>query len=400
MTSPIRPDDLDLLSSYLDNALPEAARANLEARLSAEPELRATLDSLRTTVRVLRAAPALRPPRNFTLDPARYRRRTPWWASYRAMQTVGALGALVSAVLIVVGIFSSTLLGVQSVPAPASGAIAVLPTSNVTTQSGRFESTPTLGQRASDKAAAPATQTNEIVGQDALSASQAAPTVTTLAAVPTLPPTVAAASLFSATGVVPPSSADETAAGLSAAQPPQQTALAEEYRTTVAVAGAAAAQAPTATQQILKSQGDNQNAQSPGPAQPGEVAPFAATSQPQPSVLQATALPSATVTSTPSPAPTTTRVPATTTLQATSVIALDVTATLIAEQGGAGGKVEPSVAATLTLASGLRDNKDDNVHRNDITRPFAAPAYFLIIGIALFIFSVMLFGIGWLRSRL
>jgi hypothetical protein len=66
------------------------------------------------------------------------------------------------------------------------------------------------------------------------------------------------------------------------------------------------------------------------------------------------------------------------------------------EQGGAGGKVE---SASATLTASLRDNKDANV-RGQTTPPLAAPAYFFIIGIALFVFSAMLFGIGWLRSRL
>lgn len=400
MTSPIRPDDFELLSAYLDNALPEATRADLESRLAAEPELRATLDSLRTTIRVLRAAPTLRPPRNFTLDPARYSRRAPWWASYRAMQVVGALGAFASIVLIVLGLFTSTM-SFQSAPAASNSAIAVLPTSAAATQNSRPESTPTLGPRASDKAAAPATETNALLGQDALSASQAVPTTTPLVTIQTLPPTVAAAPLFAATNAIPPSAADETAAGQPALPPSGQTPLAEGYQPTAGVmAGAAAAQPPTATRPVLKAQADSgQNAQSPRPAQPGQLA-LAPTQPLQPLVPQATALPSATATGTPGPAPTATQILPTPSPQSTTVVVLAATVTGPGgEQGGAGGKVEPAALPSATLTAGLRDNKDANAHGRAIP-PLAAPAYFFIVGIALFIFSAMLFGVGWLRSRL
>jgi hypothetical protein len=398
MTSPIRPDDFELLSAYLDNALPEAARADLESRLATEPELRATLDSLRTTIRVLRAAPSLKTPRNFTLDPVRYR-RVAWWASYRTMQVVGALGAFASVVLIVLGLFTSTM-SFQSAPAASSGAIAVLPTSAAVTQNSRLESTPTLGQRASDKAAMPATETNAMLSQEAASTSQAVPTTTPLVTIQTLPPTVAAAPLLAATNAAPPSAADETAAGLSAPQPSEQTPLAEGYRPTTGVmAGAAAAQAPTATRPASKSQAESgQNAQSAGPEQPAQLVP-PATQQLQPIMPQATALPSATETGTPSPAPTATLVPPTASPQSTTVVAVGATATGPGEQGGAGGKVESATSPSATLTASLRDNKDDNVRRQT-TQPFAAPAYFLIVGIALFVFSTMLFGVGWLRSRL
>jgi hypothetical protein len=62
--------DFDRLSAYLDNQLSERERAALEARLKAEPELRATLGELRLMVRALRALPPAKAPRSFTLTPA------------------------------------------------------------------------------------------------------------------------------------------------------------------------------------------------------------------------------------------------------------------------------------------------------------------------------------------
>src|SRR5579859_4543134 len=98
---PLPEQDFELLSAYLDNQLSADERRALEARLADDSDLRAMLDDLRRTISVLRAAPRLLPPRNFTLDPAKYQRAKPWWARYGAMQAIGAVGALASAALIV-----------------------------------------------------------------------------------------------------------------------------------------------------------------------------------------------------------------------------------------------------------------------------------------------------------
>jgi anti-sigma factor RsiW len=62
--------DFERLSAYLDHQLSPGERADLEARLAREPELRATLRELRLTVRALRALPPVKPPRSFVLTPA------------------------------------------------------------------------------------------------------------------------------------------------------------------------------------------------------------------------------------------------------------------------------------------------------------------------------------------
>src|SRR5438105_4377683 len=101
MASSIKPQDYELLSAYLDGELSEAERKTLEARLSAEPSLAAGLNDLRVTIQIVRAAPRLKSPRNFTLDPARYGTRKRWWERYGLMQFAGALGAFASLLLIV-----------------------------------------------------------------------------------------------------------------------------------------------------------------------------------------------------------------------------------------------------------------------------------------------------------
>ncbi len=100
---PLSRDDLEALSAYLDGALSAQERAALDSRLAAESELRTTLDDMRRTVHILRAAPRLAVPRNYTLDPARFARRAPWWMRLDVFRTMGLLGAAASTALIVLG---------------------------------------------------------------------------------------------------------------------------------------------------------------------------------------------------------------------------------------------------------------------------------------------------------
>ncbi|PWB54954.1 MAG: hypothetical protein C3F13_05740 [Anaerolineales bacterium] len=61
--------DIELLSAYLDNQLSSKDRAHLEARLTAEPELRKELQALDQTRQLLRQLPRHRAPRNYYLKP-------------------------------------------------------------------------------------------------------------------------------------------------------------------------------------------------------------------------------------------------------------------------------------------------------------------------------------------
>lgn len=71
----LKPSPLEQLSAYLDGKFTPRQRADLEKQLAANPQLRADLESLRRTRAVLRAAPRLRAPRNFTLTPQMVRAR-------------------------------------------------------------------------------------------------------------------------------------------------------------------------------------------------------------------------------------------------------------------------------------------------------------------------------------
>jgi hypothetical protein len=97
------PEEFALLSAYLDDALTTRQRQALEARLAASPELRAQLDDLRAMRAMLRAAPVLKPPRDFRLDPARYARRA-WWSRLELLRLTGALSAVAAMLLLALGI--------------------------------------------------------------------------------------------------------------------------------------------------------------------------------------------------------------------------------------------------------------------------------------------------------
>ncbi len=57
----------ELLSAYLDGELTEAEQERLEARLARDPSLRAELQSMRSTVSLMRELPQVSAPRNFML---------------------------------------------------------------------------------------------------------------------------------------------------------------------------------------------------------------------------------------------------------------------------------------------------------------------------------------------
>lgn len=65
----INAKDTEAISAYLDGNLDPRERERLEARLEREPGLRAELNALDRTRRLLRTAPQYRAPRNFTLTP-------------------------------------------------------------------------------------------------------------------------------------------------------------------------------------------------------------------------------------------------------------------------------------------------------------------------------------------
>ncbi len=100
--------DWNLLNAYLDDELPSRERSAFETRLGREPDLQSEMESIRTTVSLMKLAKRVPVPRNFTLDPAIYGQpaRLTLWNRLSAAslpRTAMALGTL-SAVLMCVGV--------------------------------------------------------------------------------------------------------------------------------------------------------------------------------------------------------------------------------------------------------------------------------------------------------
>lgn len=102
------PEDLEMLSAYLDGHLTPSEREALEARLAQDSDLRAELQGLHETVVLLQALPRLKAPRNFTLDPAVYgnqERAKVLPISRRVIWGLGGMVAAAAALMLVIGVF-------------------------------------------------------------------------------------------------------------------------------------------------------------------------------------------------------------------------------------------------------------------------------------------------------
>lgn len=121
--------DLELLSAYIDNALSVAERVNLERRLAADPRLRAELEELQATTRLLRRLAPVRPPRSFTLDPARAPRPAPAFRFNWFMQLGSGLAGLALVLLATIQLLTSApgAVGIAPAAAPAPAAVEVSP---------------------------------------------------------------------------------------------------------------------------------------------------------------------------------------------------------------------------------------------------------------------------------
>lgn len=126
-----RPDlserDAELLSAYLDEHLSAAERAELEARLQSDSELRAELIALRQTLRLVRELPTLRAPRDLRLRPEQVAPVPQLVVLPRAPRVWRVLGAAAAglALVLVGGLF---LLSQQNLaPTLPPQAIAALP---------------------------------------------------------------------------------------------------------------------------------------------------------------------------------------------------------------------------------------------------------------------------------
>jgi hypothetical protein len=114
--------DWELLSEYIDKQLSPPKQSKLELRMQQEPELRAAFEDLRRTRSILRSAPKMKAPRNFTLKPhmvpeRKTRRAYPFFQFATAM----------AAVLLVLAFAGEMFTGIESpftmeAPPPAAPA--------------------------------------------------------------------------------------------------------------------------------------------------------------------------------------------------------------------------------------------------------------------------------------
>jgi anti-sigma factor RsiW len=94
MTTALSQRDIESLSLYLDGQLSANEAARLESRLLVEGELRTVLEEMRRTRAVLRAAPILRAPRNYTLKSDMVKVRQPPPRAYPILRLASALASL------------------------------------------------------------------------------------------------------------------------------------------------------------------------------------------------------------------------------------------------------------------------------------------------------------------
>ena len=131
MTKKIPARKLEALSAYLDGELSHRASQRLEVEIERDAELRAALDDLKRTRAVLRRAPRLRAPRNFTLSPelagVQTQRRSSAGA-YALLRTASALAAI----LFVVAVMGEWFMGsVGPAMAPAAQDVAFAPVPSI-----------------------------------------------------------------------------------------------------------------------------------------------------------------------------------------------------------------------------------------------------------------------------
>ena len=115
----------DALSAYLDDSLTPAERERLERQLAQDSDLQEQLAEMRFWQQQMRALPARRVPRNFTLDPALYGRpqRRPLAGAYPVLRTATALTAFLFVIALAANVY---LGGFATQVAPQADTIALI----------------------------------------------------------------------------------------------------------------------------------------------------------------------------------------------------------------------------------------------------------------------------------
>jgi anti-sigma factor RsiW len=114
--------DVELLSAYLDGRLSPSDAARLEARLSGDASLKATLQDLRETRGLLRSLPQRRAPLNFRLTPKMAGVRPPEPRAYPVFRLATAVATFLFLAAVAVNAFAPVATQhLAAAPAPAFG---------------------------------------------------------------------------------------------------------------------------------------------------------------------------------------------------------------------------------------------------------------------------------------
>lgn len=132
MKTRISERDLEMISAYLDGQVTPHERSRLEARLRAESELRVAYEELKNTRAVLRSAPRLRAPRNYTLSPRMVADR---FADRRRYPILSLASAVASVLFVLVILsdyffaqsFEPSAVSVLGAPATEAGELLMAP---------------------------------------------------------------------------------------------------------------------------------------------------------------------------------------------------------------------------------------------------------------------------------
>ena len=145
MNTPLSSKDWETLSAYLDGQLSERDQTRLKQRMTADPELRRSLEELRQTKIMLRSVRRRRAPRNFTLSPQMVPQRRRSWL--QPVPTFSFASGLATVLLILTLAFQYLpgLQGLREAASPnslAAQAPAAAPLAAPSTASKSFDTQP------------------------------------------------------------------------------------------------------------------------------------------------------------------------------------------------------------------------------------------------------------------
>lgn len=124
MAERINPNDLELLSAYLDGQISPTQRVRLDSRLAQEPALQQALSDLRRTRQLLWMAPNAQRRRSFTLTPEMVKPLLRMQRAFSTMRMVSVLASVLFGVIVLGDAFTAGFRSGIIALAPASADMA------------------------------------------------------------------------------------------------------------------------------------------------------------------------------------------------------------------------------------------------------------------------------------